>query len=265
MTRIPFRKSLLAFAFSVPFAALAWAEAPPCTANSAEDEFAKDPTWTVPLASAVKADTFKWLDARKPADAIRMQAESLWLEGKDDSPGADLLQRVVKTFALADPQARELVDFCSKPKWPARFRNSPSLLTKRRPPLSGTIYGCGLAVGYRLNGSTTTRSRSSPGLSRPMSSIRLLSCSIKPRRTNGSCTKSRASRSSRGCWSGSRSCPARYAQTARSCKPTSQPSKRNRSTTSTGGCEMSKGGSITLTPARKFAAWKTGLSPRSTS
>ena len=116
MTRIPFSKSLLAFAFSVPFAALTCAAAPPVAANSVEDEFAKDPTWTVPLGSAVKADTFKWLDARKPADAIRMQAESLWLEGKDDPSGADLLQRVVKTLALADPQARELVDFCSKPK-----------------------------------------------------------------------------------------------------------------------------------------------------
>src|SRR5271166_331580 len=105
MSRIPFSKSLLAFAFSVPFAALTCAAAPPVAANSAEDEFTKDPTWTVPLASAVKADTFKWLDARKPDDAIRKQAESLWPQGMDDPSGADLLQRVVKTFALADPQA----------------------------------------------------------------------------------------------------------------------------------------------------------------
>jgi hypothetical protein len=115
MTRIPFSKSLFACVFSVPFAALTCAAAPPLAANSAEKEFTKDPTWTVPLASVVKADTFKWLDARKPADAIRMQAESLWPEGMDDPSGVELLQRV-RTFALADPQARELVDFGSKPK-----------------------------------------------------------------------------------------------------------------------------------------------------
>jgi hypothetical protein len=116
MTRIPFSKSLLACVFSVPFAAPTCAAAPPLADNSAEGEFTKDPTWTVPLVSVVKADTFKWLDARKPAGAIRMQAESLWPEGKDNPSGIELLQRVVKTFALADPQARELVDFCGKPK-----------------------------------------------------------------------------------------------------------------------------------------------------
>jgi hypothetical protein len=114
MSRFPFCKSLLGFAFSVPFAPLTCAEVAPVAANSVEEEFTKSPTWTMPLASAVMTDTFKWLDARRRDDTIRKQAESLWPEGKDDPSGADLLQRVVKTFGLADPQARVLVDFCNK-------------------------------------------------------------------------------------------------------------------------------------------------------
>ena len=116
MHRIPSSKSLLTFSFAVPLVALTFAAAALVAADSTDTEFTKDPTWTVPLASAVKTDTFKWLDARKPDDAIRRQAESLWPEGKDDLPGADLLPRVMNTFALADPQARELFVFCSKPK-----------------------------------------------------------------------------------------------------------------------------------------------------
>jgi hypothetical protein len=113
MIRIPLCKSLGRLSIAV---ALAFPVAPSVAADSADTEFTKDPTWTVPLPAAVKAETLKSLDARKPDDAIRTQVESLWPEDEGNVPGAELLPRVVKTFALADPQACGLVDFCAKPK-----------------------------------------------------------------------------------------------------------------------------------------------------
>jgi hypothetical protein len=115
MTRILHGKWFWALSIVVAFACPV---GPSAAADSAGEEITKEPTWTVPLASEVKAQTFKWLDACKPDDAIRMQAESLWSEDKSDRPTADLLSRVVKTIALADSQTRELVDLSLKPKSP---------------------------------------------------------------------------------------------------------------------------------------------------
>jgi hypothetical protein len=85
-------------------------------ADAADDEFAKQPTWSSPTGAAVRGDVFKWLDDRKVEADIRKQAEALWPTEGAEPAGAELLERVVKTIALADPQARELVDLCAKPK-----------------------------------------------------------------------------------------------------------------------------------------------------
>jgi hypothetical protein len=87
-----------------------------CAADAADEEFAKDPTWSAPTAASIRSEMFKWLDARKPDEAVRKQAEALWPAEGADAATADPLPRVVKTLAIADPQARELVDLCAKPK-----------------------------------------------------------------------------------------------------------------------------------------------------
>lgn len=85
-------------------------------ADTADDEFAKQPTWSAPAAPTVRSDVFKWLDDRKVDAGVRKQAEALWpTEGAEPS-GAELLERVVKTVVLADPQTLELTDLCAKPK-----------------------------------------------------------------------------------------------------------------------------------------------------
>jgi hypothetical protein len=85
-------------------------------ADMADDEFAKQPTWSAPSAAAVRADVFKWLEDRKVDADRHKQAEALWPKEGAESSGGELLDRVVKTMAVADPQARELTDLCAKPK-----------------------------------------------------------------------------------------------------------------------------------------------------
>jgi hypothetical protein len=85
-------------------------------ADAADDEFAKQPTWSVPTAADVRGDVFKWLDDRKVDADVRKQAEALWPTDGEQPTGAGLLERVVKTIAVGDPQARELIDLCAKPK-----------------------------------------------------------------------------------------------------------------------------------------------------
>ncbi len=85
-------------------------------ADAADDEFAKQPTWTVPTAADVRGDVFNWLDDRKVDVDVRKQAEALWPTDGEQPAGAGLLERVVKTIAVGDPQTRELIDLCAKPK-----------------------------------------------------------------------------------------------------------------------------------------------------
>ena len=89
-----------------------------------DDEFAKDPTWKAPSASDVRTSMMAWLDVRKPDEAIRKQAEALWPAPAGEPAAqaiainidsAELLERVVTTMSLADPDAKQLVDLCSKP------------------------------------------------------------------------------------------------------------------------------------------------------
>jgi hypothetical protein len=82
-------------------------------ADSADEEFAKDPTWTAPAAASVRAEVMKWLDARKPEDAVRKQADALWPADEAKAKGQPL-DRVARTFAIVDPQARELVELTEK-------------------------------------------------------------------------------------------------------------------------------------------------------
>ena len=115
MTRI--RSFVGGLTLSLPFALLAMSASAIFADDTANDEFAKQPTWSVPAAATVRSETFKWLDGRKVDAAVRKQAEDLWpTDPAQPPPAAVVLERVVKTLALGDPQARELVDLCAKPK-----------------------------------------------------------------------------------------------------------------------------------------------------
>lgn len=72
------------------------------------------PAWRAPAASEVQAQALAWLDQRKADAATRAKASELWKSPPEDL--AEVLDRLVRTFALADDNVRGLVDFCSKPR-----------------------------------------------------------------------------------------------------------------------------------------------------
>lgn len=105
-------------------AVLLWALAccsPAVAQVSLDDEFGKAPSWKTPTAADVRLQVAAWLDDGRPDDAVRRQVLSLWPNteaateaSKQPSP-AQLLERVVTTFSLIDPQSKQLADLCSQP------------------------------------------------------------------------------------------------------------------------------------------------------
>ncbi len=86
-----------------------------------DDQFGKAPSWKSPTAGEVRSQLVAWLDEAKPADAVRRQVLSLWPESETAADAskqpssAQLLERVVTSLSLVDPQSKQLADLCTKP------------------------------------------------------------------------------------------------------------------------------------------------------
>jgi hypothetical protein len=79
------------------------------------DELAKTPSWTPPGAEQVRARLLAWLDARGADEAVRASVAGLWSEDLKGATSDDLLDRLARSFALVDAEARQLVELCSRP------------------------------------------------------------------------------------------------------------------------------------------------------
>lgn len=75
-----------------------------------------EPSWELPEYSAVRAQALNWLEQSQIEAQSRETAESLWPTVElRDTDGTALLERVAETLAVADSQARALVDACDAP------------------------------------------------------------------------------------------------------------------------------------------------------
>jgi hypothetical protein len=74
--------------------------------------------WQAPKADEVKKEVYAWLDGHKPDAALRAKADALWTAKPEQPSGVELLERVVRTFALADQDARRLLELCSSRRNP---------------------------------------------------------------------------------------------------------------------------------------------------
>lgn len=92
---------------TVPAATALRAQAPEAATDAAD--------WQAPAAAEVRADVFNWLDRRGVDDRTRAAADALWSTESEATGGPDLLMRLVETLALADEQAGQLAELCSKP------------------------------------------------------------------------------------------------------------------------------------------------------
>ena len=75
------------------------------------DPFGKSPTIKPPSVDEVRGQVLKYLDEIKADEGVRTQALALW---STDPPtdAAEVLERLADTLAIADADARPLVEFC---------------------------------------------------------------------------------------------------------------------------------------------------------
>ncbi|HEX7446585.1 MAG TPA: hypothetical protein VF306_03510 [Pirellulales bacterium] len=75
----------------------------------------KQPTIEPPSAEKVREQVFAWLADRNADETARQAAEKIW---QDDGVSMSDLDRLARSFALADERASALVALCSKPRAP---------------------------------------------------------------------------------------------------------------------------------------------------
>lgn len=104
--------------------------------NSAQsaDSPTKIPSWQPPSAEQVRPQVVAWLDKRQPDPAVRAKTDALWPAKAEQVSGAELLERLVRTVALADENARKLVELCSQARAPLSPPPQPWLTDPKTPP-----------------------------------------------------------------------------------------------------------------------------------
>ncbi len=78
--------------------------------------FAQRASWKLPVAAEVRQQVFAWLEASGADAPTRASAEALWQTATMEENAEYLLDLTCATLALADPRAKELVDYCSQPR-----------------------------------------------------------------------------------------------------------------------------------------------------
>lgn len=81
------------------------------TSSAAVDELEQRATWSVPTIERVRVQVNAWIESKQLDDATVAEVERVWNE-PDAAVGVDALERLAASFAIADPQTRELVDLC---------------------------------------------------------------------------------------------------------------------------------------------------------
>lgn len=119
------------------------------SANAQTVEGTAKAGWQAPSAESVRGAVFAWLDQRNVAPAIRNRADALWNALPADAPGTDILIRTVQTLALADENARRLLDLCSRPRSQVVLSPQEWLKDPKTPALVANnmrlVYGLWLA------------------------------------------------------------------------------------------------------------------------
>lgn len=90
------------------FSAALFAAAITLTAGSA----AADQLYAPPSVEQAQQATFAWLESRSADEELRQAAKAQWDFGDRVPTPAERFDAVIRTFYLADPEVRELVDAC---------------------------------------------------------------------------------------------------------------------------------------------------------
>ncbi len=135
-------------------------------ATPSTDAVPKLSAWKLPSPKDVRGQVFAWLDQHKVNAATRAKAEELLPANREDLAGVELLSRVVRTIALADENARKLVDLCSQSPSP-KPPEQPWLKDPKLPAVLAhnlrLYYGIWLARGSLFDESMEQLSGLEPG------------------------------------------------------------------------------------------------------
>lgn len=112
-----------------------WCAAPALAQDMPLDPFAKPPSLFTPAPEEVRTVAMAWLAEQGAPAAVLAEAEQIWDPSHLEPLGTVLLERLAETIALVDPQARELVVLCSKPRTTITVPAGEWLHDDSRPPL----------------------------------------------------------------------------------------------------------------------------------
>ncbi|MGE0608921.1 MAG: hypothetical protein AB7O62_17630 [Pirellulales bacterium] len=108
------------------------------TAADATPANAFDPaarTLRSPAPPVVRDQALAWLESLPLDDAQRTAAAALWKDLPEELSGSQLLDLLAATFAAADPQAAQLVEFCAGPRSSFKLPDFAWLADDKLPPL----------------------------------------------------------------------------------------------------------------------------------
>jgi hypothetical protein len=91
--------------------------------------------WQEPKTADVKAQALIWLNTKKLPPDVRAKADAIWSGLSAKTSEDDLLIRLARTFALANPKAAKLVAICSEPRSQLMIPAQPWLRDGSEPPL----------------------------------------------------------------------------------------------------------------------------------
>lgn len=101
----------------------------------AEDELQKRATWQPPSVAEVRAAVDQWLAGQKLDEPVKVKIAALWAEDQLPAGGADILDLLAETIALADASARDLVAMCRGGQPPHVLAAFDVLQDDTKPPL----------------------------------------------------------------------------------------------------------------------------------
>lgn len=82
----------------------------------ADDELARRASWEIPSSETVQKDIDTWLESINPDEALQDSVEKLWQNDEANLiSGPALLQRVIASFGIVEPQAASLIEYCQSP------------------------------------------------------------------------------------------------------------------------------------------------------
>lgn len=106
-------------------------------------------TWQVPSIDEIKSQLETWLKDRRVDAATADNVRELWTNLPADRGEESILDRLAQSFALADENARKLVDLCAGPRRQLILPPQPWLSDPQTPPLVAhnlrLFYACWLA------------------------------------------------------------------------------------------------------------------------